>query len=50
VPGQDSFDQLAGSIEDLFDFDDHYRDRRDDIPLLLNDSTGEVIWPPAWRR
>jgi phospholipase C len=47
--GQGSFDQLAGSIEGLFDFDDRYRDRRDDLPLLLNDSTGEVVWPPAWR-
>ncbi len=45
--GQGSFDQLAGSIEGLFDFDDRYRDSRDDLPLLLNDSTGEVVWPPA---
>jgi phospholipase C len=49
LPGQGSFDQLAGSIAGLFDFDDRYRDRRDDLPLLLNDSTGEVVWPPAWR-
>jgi phospholipase C len=48
-PGQGSFDQFAGSIAGLFDFDDRYRDSRDDLPLLLNDSTGEVIWPPAWR-
>jgi phospholipase C len=47
--GQGSFDQLAGSIEGLFDFDDRYRDSRDDFPLLLNDSTGDVVWPPAWR-
>jgi phospholipase C len=44
--GQGSFDQFAGSIEGLFDFDDRYRDSRDDLPLLLNDSTGEVVWPP----
>ena len=47
--GQGSFDQLAGSIEGLFDFDDRYPFSRDDLPLLLNDSTGEVVWPPAWR-
>jgi phospholipase C len=46
-PGQGSFDQLAGSIESLFDFDDRDRDGRDDLPLLLNDSTGEVVSPPA---
>jgi phospholipase C len=34
--GQGSFDQFAGSIEGLFDFDDQYRDSRDDLPLLLN--------------
>ncbi len=49
VPGQDSFDQLAGSIAGLFDFDEGYPASRDDLPLLLNDSTGEVVWPPAWR-
>jgi phospholipase C len=43
LPGQGSFDQLAGSIEGLFDFDD--RDGRDDRLLLLNDSTGEVVRP-----
>jgi phospholipase C len=48
-PGQGSFDQLAGSIEGLFDFDDRYPYSRNDLPLLLNDSTGEVEWPPAWR-
>jgi phospholipase C len=47
--GQGSFDQLAGSIEGLFDFDEGYANSRDDLPLLLNDSTGEVVWPPAWR-
>jgi phospholipase C len=49
APGQGSFDQFAGSIAGLFDFDDRYRDNRDDLPLLLNDSTGEVVWPPARR-
>jgi hypothetical protein len=29
--------------------DDQYRDSRDDLPLLLNDSTGEVVSPPARR-
>jgi phospholipase C len=43
--GQGSFDQFAGSIEGLFDFDD--RDSRDDRPLLLNDNTGEVVSPSA---
>ncbi len=48
-PGQGSFDQFAGSIEGLFDFDEGYPSSRNDLPLLLNDSTGEVVWPPAWR-
>ena len=46
-PGQGSFDQFAGSIEGLFDFDEGYPSSRNDLPLLLNDSTGEVVWPPA---
>ncbi|MGA8760062.1 MAG: alkaline phosphatase family protein [Stellaceae bacterium] len=46
-PGQGSFDQYAGSIAGLFDFDERYPESRNDLPLLLNDSTGEGAWPPA---
>ena len=45
--GQGSFDQFAGSIEGLFDFEEGYPSSRNDLPLLLNDSTGEVASPPA---
>ncbi|HXQ53290.1 MAG TPA: alkaline phosphatase family protein [Stellaceae bacterium] len=38
-PGQGSFDRLAGSIMGLFDFDD----APDLHPLILDDSTGEVV-------
>jgi phospholipase C len=43
--GQGSFDQFAGSIESLFDFDDRHGEGRDDRRLLLDDNTGEVVWP-----
>jgi len=42
LPGQGSFDRLAGSIDGMFDFDDHGRDHTG-ARLILNDSTGEVI-------
>ncbi|HTZ79421.1 MAG TPA: alkaline phosphatase family protein [Stellaceae bacterium] len=43
--GQGSFDRLAGSIEGMFDFDGEFGTRagRDDLPLILDDSTGEVL-------
>ena len=41
--GQGSFDQFAGSIENLFDFDDAERKVRDLPLLLLDDTTGEVV-------
>lgn len=37
LPGQGSFDRLAGSLTGLFDF----RDRPDPRPLILDDATGE---------
>ena len=40
--GQDSFDQLAGSIEGLFDFNCD-RDDRDFRPLLLDDMAGQIV-------
>jgi phospholipase C len=42
LPGQGSFDRLAGSIDGMFDFDDRGHDH-DSRRLILNDSTGEVI-------
>ncbi|HUZ72753.1 MAG TPA: alkaline phosphatase family protein [Stellaceae bacterium] len=41
-PGQGSFDRIAGSIEGLFDFDGRLG-REDLAPLILHDSTGEVV-------
>ena len=41
APGQGSFDRLAGSIDGLFDFDDHL-EGNDVRPLILDDETGEV--------
>jgi phospholipase C len=41
-PGQGSFDQLAGSIMGLFDFDDRSDDFVANRRLFLNDGTGEV--------
>ena len=43
LPGQGSFDQIAGSINGLFDFDDDlgFDEHRDIRPLILNDTTGE---------
>lgn len=42
LPGQASFDRIAGSIAGMFDFDDGL-DRRDLAPVILDDGTGEVV-------
>jgi len=44
-PGQASFDRLAGEINGMFDFQTapSAAAPRDDAPVILDDSTGEVV-------
>jgi hypothetical protein len=44
TPGQGSFDAIAGTIENLFDFDNRFGFAGTQ-PLILDDSTGEIARP-----